>query len=390
MTEAITIPGYSVERLLAHGGMAEVYLAEQLSLGRKVAIKILDANASDPEFAGRFLQEARLVAALNHSNLITIYDFGQLPAGKLFISMEFLEGGDLEHHLQRGIKDKTALRILRELAAALRFIHSKGIIHRDIKPANILFRRDGTLVLTDFGIAKQENTDVGLTQAGMMVGSAAYSSPEQAQGLHVDARTDIYSVGVLFLEMLTGTNPFRAESFVNTAMNHIQMPIPQLPAYYQQFQPLLDKMLAKDPDDRLPSMDALLALLKTVSAPGGTATGSQPAAQAMQTPRTAAPPGMPTARETIVVPKSTPSPVAGTTALAADSDDDFLAEAMQLLSRTAALDGGPSPVAAGKPPAPRPSTKPASSPAPGTTNRRSSERYVNVRTRPLPDNLLDD
>ena len=209
--------------MLARGGMAEVYLAEQLSLGREVAIKVMDAHTGDHDFAERFLHEARLVAALNHTNLVTIYDFGQLSGGRLFLSMEYLQGGDLEERLTRGIPEDTAVRILRELVNALRFVHSKGIIHRDIKPANILFRQDGTLVLTDFGIAKTINNDVGLTQAGMIVGSAAYGSPEQMQGLTLDTRTDIYSVGVLFLEMLTGKNPFKAETFVNTAMNHIRL-----------------------------------------------------------------------------------------------------------------------------------------------------------------------
>src|SRR6478736_8063720 len=122
MTEPLNIPGYKIDRLIAKGGMAEVYLAEQLSLGRPVAIKVMDSHAGDPEFAERFLNEARLVATLNHTNLVTIYDFGQLDGGRLFLSMEYLQGGDLEERLTRGISEETAVRILQELISALRFV----------------------------------------------------------------------------------------------------------------------------------------------------------------------------------------------------------------------------------------------------------------------------
>jgi len=256
------IPGLNVERLIAKGGMAEVYLAEQKSLGRKVAVKLLDAQSGDPEFATRFLHEAKLVAALHHNNIITIYDFGKLDDGRLFLSMEYLPGGDMETRLKGGMNEKEALRILKELARGLNFIHQKNIIHRDIKPANVLFRQDGSLVLTDFGIAKEKETkDVSVTQAGMTVGSPAYSSPEQAQGRILDHRSDIYSVGVVFFEMLTGANPFRSDTNINTAIKHIQMPIPALPGKYSRYQPMIEKMLAKNPRDRFASMLEVLEFL---------------------------------------------------------------------------------------------------------------------------------
>jgi serine/threonine protein kinase len=228
MNEALSIPGHRIERLIGHGGMAEVYLAEQLSLGRMVAVKIMDPSLGDKEFTDRFLLEARMVASLSHANIITIYDFGKLPTGKLYLCMEYLSGGDLKERMEQGLPERKILRTLHELASGLQFVHSKGIIHRDIKPANILFRQDDSLVLTDFGIAKEINNDTGLTQIGMMVGSASYASPEQIQGLKVDLRTDIYSVGVLMLEMLTASNPFKADTFINTAMNHLQMETPLL------------------------------------------------------------------------------------------------------------------------------------------------------------------
>jgi tRNA A-37 threonylcarbamoyl transferase component Bud32 len=256
------IPGYSVKQLLAKGGMAEVYLAEQTSLGRLVAVKVLEQRNADADFAERFFKEARLVAALKHPGIITIHDFGTLPDGRLFLTMELVDGGDLDARVEGGLSEREALQILKELVRALVFVHSKGIIHRDIKPANILFRQDGSLVLTDFGIAKEEKENVKLTQTGVMVGSPAYASPEQVQGLTVDPRSDIYSAGVVLLEMLTGNNVFKAESYVRTSINHMEMEVPRLPDKLAHLQPLLDKMLAKEPADRFASAVELLAYLE--------------------------------------------------------------------------------------------------------------------------------
>ncbi len=401
MIESLGIPGYQIERMLAQGGMAEVYLAVQLSLGRKVAIKVLDTMAADHEFAERFLNEARLVAALNHSNLITIYDFGQLDGGKLYLTMEYLQGGDLEERLSKGLAEKNVLRIMRELASVLRFVHSNGIIHRDIKPANILFRQDDSLVLTDFGIAKKINNDVGLTQAGMMVGSAAYSSPEQMQGLELDQRADIYSVGVVFLEMLTGHNPFRADSFVNTAMNHMQMDIPLLSGRQARFQPLLDKMLAKKPSGRFASMDQLLSSLEMIVP----VTGVNPVpVQTTPAPRTHS---VTAPSSTLRVPPSatgsssalrsppiatgssfalrTPSSATGSTSTSAldkktDSgdSDEFLDEAMKLLAEMDSVLTAPKKSPAVAVPVSTKKTASTIKPAPG------------MGFRHIPDILLDD
>jgi serine/threonine protein kinase len=357
--------------------MAEVYLAEQLSLGRMVAIKVMDSHGGDPEFAERFMNEARLVATLNHANLVTIFDFGQLDGGRLFLSMEYLQGGDLEERLSSGIDEQTSLRILQELVNALNFVHSKGIIHRDIKPANILFRQDGTLVLTDFGIAKTINNDVGLTQAGMIVGSAAYGSPEQMQGLTLDARTDIYSVGVLFLEMLTGKNPFKAETFVNTAMNHMQMDIPKLPPHQARLQPMLNKMLGKTPKERYASMaelaDALKALLSNQPSAAPVAAAPYNPSITDAAPAVHHRPGVihvPTSKERQHQP---------------DEEDEFLAEAYKLLSTDDVSD-------IELPDLPyrsKTATKPVAPKAPPPVKKYTSG-IGGPRTRPLPSNLLDD
>lgn len=385
MTEPLNIQGYKIDRLIAKGGMAEVYLAEQLSLGREVAIKVMDARAGDQDFAERFLHEARLVATLNHSNLVTIYDFGQLEGGRLFLSMEYLQGGDLEERLIQGVSEETALRILRELVSALKFVHSKGIIHRDIKPANILFRQDGTLVLTDFGIAKTINNDVGLTQAGMIVGSAAYGSPEQMQGLTLDARTDIYSVGVLFLEMLTGRNPFKAETFVNTAMNHIQLDIPRLQGNQARLQPLLNKMLGKTPKDRFASMELLSGMLETIAL--ASITNSTQAIKNSAPAITDTSPAIkiPAAHRPATI-HVTGNHAASSQAKPSAEVDEFLAEAYKLL---AVDDIGEVDL----PDLPYSNTTPKRS-EPTKPKAPISNKYTgNIggpRTRPLPSNLFDD
>jgi len=262
MAELIKVPGLTVERLIARGGMAEVFLAEQKSLGRKVAVKVMDLRSGDVEFSTRFLQEAKLLASLSHNNIITIYDFGTLDNGRLYLTMEYLPGGDLEKRIKKGaLPEADAIRILKELARALQFVHKQGVVHRDIKPANILFRQDGSLVLTDFGIAKGKQQDAGVTQTGMTVGSPAYSSPEQAQGLELSFATDLYSVGVVLLEMFLGSNPYRADTSIDTAIKHIQMAVPRLRGKLARYQPLLDRMLAKKPKERFKSMLDMLEAL---------------------------------------------------------------------------------------------------------------------------------
>jgi tRNA A-37 threonylcarbamoyl transferase component Bud32 len=258
------IDGIEVVKLLARGGMAAVYLARQETLGRNVALKIMDKN-DEQSFAERFLNEGRLVASLSHPSVITIHDLGLLDDGRAYISMEFIDGGDLETRLKQApVSVNDAVRMLRSLAESLQYVHAHGVIHRDIKPANILFRQNGTLVLTDFGIAKQQDNDIKLTRDGVAVGSPGYMSPEQAQAKAIDHRTDLYSLGVIFSEMLLGKNEFEADSYVETSMNHIQMEIPQLPFEISQYQILLDKLLAKDPEKRFKDAETLMRYIDSI------------------------------------------------------------------------------------------------------------------------------
>lgn len=256
----IRIPGYTVHGRLGQGGMAEVYLATQDSLQRKVAIKVL-LSADDDSFNQRFINEGKLIASLNHPAIITIHDIDRLDDSRYYIAMEFVAGGDLSQYKGQCLAPERALAITRQIAEGLSVVHEQGLVHRDIKPANILFRLDGTVVITDFGIAKDLGLDTELTHFGIAVGSPAYSSPEQAQCEPLDQRSDIYSLGVILLEMLTGVNSYRGSNYTQTVLNHLQMDTPPLPAGLSTYQTLLDRMLAKDPSQRLANCQELLDAL---------------------------------------------------------------------------------------------------------------------------------
>lgn len=273
------IPGYIIRGPIAQGGMATTFLALQQSLQREVAIKVLDLRAvAKPVFAERFLNEGRIVAGLRHPNIITIYDVG--TAGTFaYISMEYIGGGDLKSRLERGpIPAPEALAITEQIAAGLAAAHQRGVIHRDVKPGNILFRADGSAVLSDFGIAKQLTSDANLTSTGSFIGSPNYMSPEQADGGLIDARTDIYSLGVLLYEMLTGLKPYLADSVVDVILKHKKDPVPRLPEQLAKYQELIDLMLAKRPRDRFRDADSLLHYLRQLRQGGVAEGGRAPAA----------------------------------------------------------------------------------------------------------------
>ncbi len=286
---ALHIPGYTLHGPLGKGGMAEVHLATQQSLQRQVAIKIL-SQAESEEYIQRFIKEAHLVASLHHPSIVTIHDIDQLADGRYYLAMEFLPGGDLAQYKGERFTPQRALGIVRQIASGLAVVHDKGLVHRDVKPANILFRGDGTAVLTDFGVAKDLDIDNELTQFGVAVGSPAYSSPEQAQCQPLDARSDIYSLGVILLELLTGSNPFRAGNYAQTVLNHVQLPPPPLPPALAGCQALLARMLAKQPQQRFYDCRELLAALDAIDLedPDTTRIGpALPLAEAVPAVRTA-------------------------------------------------------------------------------------------------------
>lgn len=244
------IPGYRIIRKINQGGMSTVYLAIQLSVGREVALKVMSpALNADPVFSERFQREANIVGQLSHPHIVSIYDIGRFK-NLNYIAMDYLAGGSVHDKMSSGLSAAEALRITEEIAYALDHAHEKGYIHRDIKPENILFREDNTAVLSDFGVAKTVSSASRMTNAGTVVGTPHYMSPEQARGKPIDGRSDLYSLGIVFYEMLTGSVPFQAEEAVAIAIKHLTAPIPKLPPQYAPLQPLLNKLLAKDPDDR--------------------------------------------------------------------------------------------------------------------------------------------
>jgi len=221
---------YTIERPIGRGGMADVFLARDQQLDRRVAVKVLYPEfARDPSFVERFRREAQNAAMLNHPNIVSVYDYGQ-EHGTYFIVMEYVEGQSLREILraQGELPPMQAARVASEIAAALDFAHRHGVVHRDIKPGNVLLTPQGQVKVTDFGIAANP-TDAasGLTATGAVIGTATYFSPEQAQGYQVDGRSDVYALGVVLYEMVTGRPPFTAESPVAVAMKHVrEQPIP--------------------------------------------------------------------------------------------------------------------------------------------------------------------
>src|SRR5437868_7363334 len=257
---------YRILRKLGTGGMANVYLAEDEVLGRRVAIKILnDRHAGDDQFVERFRREAKNAASLSHPNIVSIYDRGEAE-GTYYIAMEYLDGRSLKELIvARGPAPiHLAVDYARQVLAAIRFAHRNGIVHRDIKPHNVLVDAEGRLKVTDFGIARAGASQ--MTEAGSIIGTAQYLSPEQAKGAPVDQTSDLYSLGVVLYELLTGTVPFTGDTPVEIAMKHLSA-TPQPPSRLRpDVPPDLDaivlRALAKDPHDRYASaeqMDADLA-----------------------------------------------------------------------------------------------------------------------------------
>src|SRR5918992_4187770 len=282
---------YLIVRKLGAGGMADVYLAEDQELGRRVALKILnDRHANDDQFVERFRREAKNAAGLSHPNIVSIYDRGEAE-GTYYIAMEHLDGRNLKELIvARGPAPvRIAVDYTRQILAALRFSHRHGIVHRDIKPHNVLVDREGRLKVTDFGIARAGAAGAAsqMTEAGSIVGTAQYLSPEQAKGAAVDQRSDIYSVGIVLYELLTGRLPFTGETPFEIAMKHLSE-IPKPPSEVRPDVPAdLDmvvlRALAKDPEDRFQSAEEMERELARVAGGGGVTAETAEAATAVLT-----------------------------------------------------------------------------------------------------------
>ncbi len=271
----LRLKGYRLTRKIGSGGMTEVYLAVREEDGLPVVLKVLEAaGKTSGENLSRFIQEYALLSRIHDPHVIRIYDQG-FTDDHAYIAMEYFECGDLRKELNRGpMAKERVLDVLTQVTQALQAIHERGIVHRDLKPENIMIRTDGTVALADFGVAKSmqaDNTPLTETRHGDVVGTPYYLSPEQATGHGVTPATDLYSLGVMMFEMLTGQRPYRADSLEQLLARHLTAPTPRLPLEHEGLQPIVERLMAKRPEDRYPSAAALLealaqrSLLRTVA-----------------------------------------------------------------------------------------------------------------------------
>jgi hypothetical protein len=280
---------YQIVQRLGEGGMATVYKAFQPSLNRYVAIKVLppDLARQQPDFAARFAREAHAVAQLQHPHILSIYDFGR-ESDLSYIVMQFVEAGTLQQRMRQPMDMEAIAKIVEQLADALDYAHRRGVIHRDIKPTNVLMEEGRWPLLADFGIAKMLGGDTGLTATGIGIGTPAYMSPEQGRGQPVDARSDVYSLGVMLFEMLTGQVPFMADTPMGIVMQHILNPPPPPrslnPAIPEAVERVVFKALAKDPNDRFASAGEMAAALKTALETGAASRIAPPATKIAPAP----------------------------------------------------------------------------------------------------------
>jgi predicted Ser/Thr protein kinase len=274
----VIVERYELEELVGTGGMSSVFKARDRLLERPVALKILHEQYTlDPEYVERFRREARAVAQLTHPNIVTVIDRGE-QAGRQFIVFEYIDGENLKQLVNRegALPVRDAIELTLQVARALGFAHHRGIVHRDVKPQNVILNDDGRAKVTDFGIARSVDVE-GVTQTGAVVGTSDYIAPEQAQGQPVDAQTDVYSLGVVLYELLTGEVPYDGENFVAVAMQHVHQPVPSVLDRRPDVPPRLDLVLqramAKRPQDRHGSMgefcDDLEASLAALDGYGG-------------------------------------------------------------------------------------------------------------------------
>ena len=258
----VEISGYRVLRKIGSGGMSSVYLAERESDNAPTVLKLLNADLSrENEFLRRFIREYGILSKLSNPHIVKIFDQGYSDQ-HVYIAMEYFGGGDLKERIDRGIAPEQALELLAQMARGLQAIHDADVIHRDLKPQNIMFRDDDSLGILDFGIAKIASEETQLTEHGQVFGTPYYMSPEQGTGKILDARSDLYSLGVIFYEMLTSRRMYNAENAVALVYKHLNDPIPLLPGALSKYQALLDRAVAKAPEDRFISAPSMLAYIK--------------------------------------------------------------------------------------------------------------------------------
>jgi|JRYD01.1.fsa_nt_gb hypothetical protein len=264
----VTILGHRFVRELAIGGTSMVYLAESERAADMVVLKVLcnspeEGSDEQVRFA-RFLQEYELISKIRHPNVVRIYDLG-IADDHAYIAMEYFPRGDLRERIAKPLPPPVALAYLSQMASALEVVHAVGVLHRDLKPGNIMLRADNSLAIIDFGLAKQSDLKVEITGTGEIFGTPYYMSPEQGHGQPLDERSDLYSLGIIFYEMLTHKKPYLAPTPMGVIYLHGNAPLPQLEGELQKYQPLLDRLLAKDPAERFANAGQLVQAVAELS-----------------------------------------------------------------------------------------------------------------------------
>jgi DNA-binding NarL/FixJ family response regulator/tRNA A-37 threonylcarbamoyl transferase component Bud32 len=258
-TQPVSIPGYRVLRRIGEGGMSRVYLADRETDGLQLVLKVLDPRLRrDESFRQRFLREYRIIQRIQNEHVVMIFDEG-FTEDYPYLAMEYFPGGDLNMRIRGGLGSMGSLKILVQIAKALDAVHTAGVVHRDLKPANIMFRANGRLAILDFGLARELDATSTLTQRGMVMATPLYMSPEQCLGHPHDPRGDLYSTGCILYEMLTGETPYQGDNPSALAYQHVHAPVPMLPAGLAGYQPLIDRLMAKKPDDRFQTARDLFA-----------------------------------------------------------------------------------------------------------------------------------
>ena len=265
----VIIRGHRCIRQVGSGGMCKIYLAESERAGALVVLKVFsqvpDVSERFVSF-DRFLQEYEIVAGLNHKNIVRIYDLG-IADDHAYIAMEHFPAGDLRQRMRTPVAPATALGFVQQIASALEAIHSVGVLHRDLKPANVMLRVDGTVSLIDFGLAKANDEDISLTGTREIFGTPYYMSPEQGHAEIIDARSDLYSLGVVFYEMLTGRKPYNGATAMEVIYKHKRAELPEIGPQFAAYDGLMRRLLAKAPGDRYQSAGELLAAISTLKIP---------------------------------------------------------------------------------------------------------------------------
>jgi serine/threonine-protein kinase PpkA len=253
------IPGYRVIKTIVRSQRSAVYRAYSERMHREVALKVLSVSAEERsrEEADRLKREYDIIVQLSHPAIVAIYDFGSTPDSS-YIAAEYFADGNLKDRLKTGLTIQQSISYFKQIANALRALHAAGVFHRDLKPANVMRRPDDSLVLIDFGLARRVESSTILTAAGEVRGSPYYMSPEQADGKPLDERSDLYSLGVMFYEMLAGSKPYNGQNVYQILQSHIRAEIPRLPEHAERFQKIIDRLMAKNPNSRYATATAAL------------------------------------------------------------------------------------------------------------------------------------